>query len=285
LTGVADRCAPSRSGQWPTEKAMIEALLADGYAIVATDFEGLGTPGAPLPGEGNSEAYNMIDIVRAGRTIAPLSRSWIVAGYSGGGHAALFAGALAKRYAPELNHLGTIAMAPVSQWRVQMESPANRDPAAQVSFASLYWATSAAALHPGRFVPAMVFTERGLQVLDQARSLCVLDLIAAITGVTNGDVYQNPATAASLTAELLADDEVPVIQFPRPLRIAQGRNDPLLPLTDLTAAQLEQAGNDLVYLPVEGADHTTLATAIGPQLRVWVRELFAVPRQERVVVG
>lgn len=278
MTGVADACAPSVSGQWPNEKAMIESLLADGYAIVATDYQGLGAPGATFPGEGNSEAYNVVDIVRAARTLAPLSRSWTAVGYSAGGHAVLFTGALARRYAPELDYRGTVALAPVSQWRVQMQSPASGDPTAPVSFTGLYWDTSAAELNPGRFVPEEIFTERGLRILDQARTLCVLDFLAALGGVTNGDVYRDPAATASLTAGLLADDEIPAVRFSRPVRIAQGSSDPLMPLTDITVAQLRQAGNDLVYLPVEGADHTTLATTIGPQLRTWVRDLFAQRR-------
>jgi len=284
-TGVADTCAPSVTGHWVTEKVVLEALLADGYAIVATDYEGLGTPGPTFPSQGLSEAYNVIDIVRAARRIAPLSRSWVVAGHSMGGYAAFFTGATAAGYAPSLDHRGSIALAPVSQWRIQMSSPVSRDPYVPVDFNALYWATSASLRFPARFVPEQVFTPRGLELVELARTLCVPDLAPAVAGVTNGEVYRDPAASADLVADLMARDEVPITRYPRPVRIAQGVDDPLSALTAITVAQLTGAGNDVVYLPVEGADHLTLPTVALPQLRGWVGELFAVPPIRAAVVG
>ncbi len=43
-TGVADQCAPSRNETNPYIKAMISQFLAEGYVVVAPDYEGLGEP-------------------------------------------------------------------------------------------------------------------------------------------------------------------------------------------------------------------------------------------------
>jgi Secretory lipase len=80
-----------------------ETLLAAGYAIVVTDYDGIGTPGESSVVDGPSQAYAMIDIVRAARTLAPLSRQWAGVGDSLGGYTALFAA-----YAPEPRHVGTV---------------------------------------------------------------------------------------------------------------------------------------------------------------------------------
>jgi pimeloyl-ACP methyl ester carboxylesterase len=55
----------------------------------------------------------VLDAVRAARGLpgAGAGRSAVVFGHSQGGHAALFAGALAARYAPELDLLGVAAAA------------------------------------------------------------------------------------------------------------------------------------------------------------------------------
>ncbi len=57
----------------------------------------------------------MLDIVRAARQLAPaLSPQFIITGHSQGGHAALWAAALAHGYTPELKLRGVAAFAPAS---------------------------------------------------------------------------------------------------------------------------------------------------------------------------
>ncbi|MFC6083266.1 lipase family protein [Sphaerisporangium aureirubrum] len=275
FNGVADACAPSRTGPSPWERAAQEALIAAGYAVAVTDYEGLGTPG-PSPGiHGRSEAYNMIDIVRAAHVIAPVSRSWASAGYSMGGHAALFAGALAHRYAPALRHTGTIAMAPITQWGVQLAGPAFRDPGAQVPFTVLYSGRTLALTDPG-FRPADWFTPAGLELVDLAGRACVAEMLQAVAGHGNGEVLKDPAAAADVFARALADDEVIVSRYPRPVYIAHGVADDGVPiaLSELTARQLSGAGSDVTFVPVPGADHITLLPMIAARVTGWAGLLF-----------
>ena len=46
--GVADVCAQSYTQRSDRDKAYLGTLLAQGYALVATDYQGLGTP-SPHP--------------------------------------------------------------------------------------------------------------------------------------------------------------------------------------------------------------------------------------------
>jgi Secretory lipase len=75
--GVADLCAPSRDH--PTSQAhpmnvyvhtLLNAFLCEGWAVVMTDYEGLGTTDRRHPHLlGVSEAAGVLDIVRAARRL------------------------------------------------------------------------------------------------------------------------------------------------------------------------------------------------------------------------
>jgi hypothetical protein len=109
-SGLASQCAPSRGAASPPRFGV------DGVTVAA-DYPGLGPIGqrhAYLAGR--SEGHSVIDMVRAARHIpdAGAGKRWVTAGISQGGHAVLFADELAASYAPELELLGTVALAPGS---------------------------------------------------------------------------------------------------------------------------------------------------------------------------
>lgn len=114
--GLADRCAPSNNIS-AIGNTVAGAFVALGFAVVASDYEGLGTPGRHPYIVGVSEGRGVLDIVRAARQIpgATVSNRFVTWGHSQGGHAALFAGELAATWAPELKLLGVAAGAPPSQ--------------------------------------------------------------------------------------------------------------------------------------------------------------------------
>lgn len=118
-TGVADICAPSQQGLQGTEY-LLQMLLAQGYVVVAPDYEGLGEPG----GKENhpylnlkSEAFSITDaIVAANKYLTSqgksVSKDWVSIGHSQGGQAVLGAAEYAAR--ANMNYKGTIAIAPAN---------------------------------------------------------------------------------------------------------------------------------------------------------------------------
>ena len=113
-TGIADSCAPSLDASGSIGFA--NSFLDDGWVVVATDYEGLGTPGRHPYIVGDSEARGVIDNVRAAAALGvDISGDYVVWGHSQGGHAALFALHDAASWAPELHLLGVVAGAPPSQ--------------------------------------------------------------------------------------------------------------------------------------------------------------------------
>lgn len=116
-TGIADACAPSTGRRFNHDAYDVAPdVLAEGWVFVATDYEGLGTPGMHRYLVGDSEARSILDSVRAAGFLpgVTLSRKVVLLGRSQGGHAALFGGELAPSYAPELDVRGVLAGAPAS---------------------------------------------------------------------------------------------------------------------------------------------------------------------------
>lgn len=120
-TGIADTCAPSEvfaggpedDYQVLMEKAL-DWWLARGYAVVATDYQGLGTPGGHPYMDAVSQLHSVDDSVRALHRWRPraFSPDWLVMGHSQGGSAALEVAAHGQADAPELKLRGAIALAP-----------------------------------------------------------------------------------------------------------------------------------------------------------------------------
>ena len=114
--GVAPECAPSL---YPDRAGLIwnlSDMLSQGYIVVATDYPGLGTDGVHPYLIGESAGRAVLDSVRAARHLSKntASNRFAVWGHSEGGHAALFTGELAARYAPELMLVGVAAAAPAT---------------------------------------------------------------------------------------------------------------------------------------------------------------------------
>jgi acetyl esterase/lipase len=115
-SGVAPDCAPSL---YPDRAGLIwnlRDMLSQGHIVVATDYPGLGTDGIHPYLIGESAARAVLDSVRAARQLSKntASNRFAVWGHSEGGHAALFTGELAARYAPELTLVGVAAAAPAT---------------------------------------------------------------------------------------------------------------------------------------------------------------------------
>ncbi|MER6199052.1 lipase family protein [Streptomyces sp. NPDC001586] len=111
--GLGDSCAPSNNLPHGTamEANLIQQLTLRGWAVVVTDYEGLGTPGVHTYTVGPSAGHAVLDAARAaqrlpGTGLSPASPVGIM-GYSQGGQASSWAAELQGSYAPELQVKGT----------------------------------------------------------------------------------------------------------------------------------------------------------------------------------
>ncbi|GAA3085362.1 hypothetical protein GCM10020000_84810 [Streptomyces olivoverticillatus] len=118
-SGLARGCAPSlmkdiRYGDY------LRQMVRAGFAVVATDFTGLGADGGPFEYlNKRAEAADVLNALPAARaTLGELGSRWVAVGHSVGGHGALGVAEMVRERAaqgrPERGYLGTVAVAPVS---------------------------------------------------------------------------------------------------------------------------------------------------------------------------
>ena len=120
-SGAQDGCAPSRtnlaSPRGMSRVPALDALLARGYIVAMSDYQGLGTPGPPEYLNGPSQGKAALDVARAARTFTPARASTRTGmyGFSQGGQTSLWAASLASTYAPELQIVGIVPIAPAAR--------------------------------------------------------------------------------------------------------------------------------------------------------------------------
>jgi hypothetical protein len=98
--GVADSCAPSWTQHRPRDAAYLNRWLESGFAVVATDYQGLGGPGPHPYLIWQAEGRSILDSVRAALMAHPerMAKEVILTGQSQRSGAALGA----ARLAPEV---------------------------------------------------------------------------------------------------------------------------------------------------------------------------------------
>jgi acetyl esterase/lipase len=272
-TGSGDGCAPSTD---PRPLGGIEdgaALLADGDAVVATDYQGLGTPGPHPYLIGASEAHTVLDAVRAaiGLPGSGIGRDVVVFGHSEGGQAALFTGLLAARYAPELRLLGVAAASPPT------DLPALARHLDRLDYGTAYLveiAAGYAATDPSARLAA-IMTPRGARDLPLVESACTDRLVAAYTGLPARDVFtRDPRTTPPWSAALAADSAT-ALPAGLPVLVVQGDRDPIVtePVTTAAVSRLRAAGATVDYRRYPRAAHNVVPAA-ARDVNTWIADRF-----------
>jgi hypothetical protein len=112
-TGLDEDCGPSSSSTLLLQVPLVAGLLQFGYAVAFADYEGLGAPGVHRYLDSRTAGLNVIDSVRALRATFPdISPRWAGIGHSQGAAAVWAADEQASTYAPELELVGAVALAP-----------------------------------------------------------------------------------------------------------------------------------------------------------------------------
>lgn len=114
-TGLGDDCTPSAQARGERDSTFLNHWLDEGYAVVASDYVGMGTPGLMSYLNGRVTAANVVDSVTAARDLdsvgADLSPTWAVIGQSQGGGVALHVAhnASARSAQAGLDYRGAVA--------------------------------------------------------------------------------------------------------------------------------------------------------------------------------
>lgn len=279
-TGIVPRCAPSLAIFIFQQIQGLRDMLDRGYAVVATDYPGLGTPGPHPYLVGVSEGRAVLDSVRAVRRLpgAHAGNRFAVWGHSQGGQAALYAGLLAKSYAPDIELAGIAAAAPATELVTLMTDDLNSSGGRNLTAMTLWsWqrvfgAPMDRALEPDAIPVVDALADECIEsiydiVLRQRISRPLAESFLAI---------QNPATIEPWRS--LANENTPGI-LPKdiPVFLAQGGADMLVrpAVTQNYMERLCRAGSRVSMLMVPKSNHGFIGrdsarTAVG-----WIADRFA----------
>jgi acetyl esterase/lipase len=284
-TGIADVCAPSWAGRSQRDIDYLNAWLAHGFAVVATDYQGLGTPG-PHPWHfTRAEGWSVLDSVRAAQSAyQQLANSVVIVGQSQGAHAALSASLLAGKYAPELKLLGTVATGTSIYFPF---SPPTRAPQLTVPqrtggglnailpLLGLYQPM----LLDSSFDPSDYVSDPAKATFDLIAHGCLEDLIKAAdqNHLTRADVLKKNPENSPAYVRLAEYERYPTPHFAQPVFIGSG-------LADVTAFAEGQynfamaacaAGSTLEMHYYPGKDHSGTVNASLVDSIPFVKKLVA----------
>ncbi|UUE94510.1 alpha/beta hydrolase [Comamonas thiooxydans] len=226
--GVADALAPSWHGRSYRDVQYLNAWLNAGFAVVATDYEGLGVAGLHPYMDMRSEAYSVLDSVRAAlKNIPLLSNRIVIVGQSQGAGAAFATAGFAPQYAPDLHILGTVATGvpyPTSDVRAAAQFYDQKGPLGSYM---LYTVLTAMEASPG-LKASDVLTDKALPLLDLARIKHIALLQADIdsVGLTWADSFK-PGGLAKIWGRKAA--EYPTFKLQQPLFVGSGTIDLMAP--------------------------------------------------------
>jgi pimeloyl-ACP methyl ester carboxylesterase len=269
-TGTADQCAPTRIR--PTSivapyvayvHPQLEDWIKAGYAVVATDYQGLGTPGPHPYLVGEAEGRSVVDMVSAARQLVPdLGKKFLIAGHSQGGQSSLFAASLADDWAPNLKLKGTVSYAPASHLKTQAELlPSLTSPSGLSALAALI--VKGASTVTDEVKINKLLTPPAKSLYPQTEQTCLPQLAESdnFGGMAPADLLKNNADTTALYDVL--DGMNPAVKIGPPVFLAQGTADTtVFPFfTDQLNGELDAIGDDVTYKTYAGVNHGAIVAA------------------------
>ena len=271
-TGIADSCAPSRitagspmAGAVTYIDPQVEEWVKAGYAVVRTDYRGLGTPKEVHPYLiGEPAGRSVVDIVSAARDLGlKIGKKYLIAGHSQGGHAALWAaGPDAQRFAPKLKLRGTVAYAPASHIAEQADLlPALTSPSTLSALVALI-VRGAEAQSAQLNVPAFL-SDQALAPYPTIDQVCLdqLGQSDSYGGIPPSEMQRDGSDLSPLLDILRGNN--PAVTTKAPILILQGTADStVFPFTtDQLNQELVALGDQVTYSKYEGVDHVGITSA------------------------
>ncbi|TCP54268.1 secretory lipase [Tamaricihabitans halophyticus] len=273
-TGIGDSCAPSVDPAMAGYGPQFQQFLAAGYAITATDYPGLGTPGVHPYLIPESEARSVIDAVPAARAVDPaFGTRWFAVGHSQGGQAALAAAEIAGEYDPGLSLRGTVGYAPAPNANVANELSPVLDPVSQAFYTMML--VGLKTQYP-QLRYADYLGPQARKLLPAAHSLCFDELAERFTlaEIPPEEFETRDVAADQRLREWFAANEIGHKRAEGPLLVLQGDADPVvLPeFTESFVADSRAHGSDLRYQVYPGADHGEVLDAAASDALAWLAQ-------------
>ncbi len=275
--GIGDGCAPSRHPQLERYNNYFNTILDSGYAVLAPDYQGLGTGGNFSYYNAAVEGDSILDMVAAVRTLPiPLSHKWVLVGQSEGAHAAMSATGRYRGDGPAAGLSGvsvTGLRTNPAKSLPEMFRHGSTGAVNQVGYAGYYLA-SLQELHPDRVAPYL--SDFGRDYVEKAATECLSDLVARAGGRRPEALVIDPSRPTPTFADDLReltryrDDNLPV-----DVQIGYGTADIDVPPADTPGygkdLQERNPGVRVTVNRYEGKDHREAFVASLPDTLAFLR--------------
>lgn len=278
-TGVVPKCAPSLSLTFFQKVQGLLPMLERGYVVVAPDYPGLGTAGPHPYLVGESEGRAVLDAARAvkGLPVGAGSR-FAVWGHSQGGHAALYTGLMARRYAPDLELVGIAAAAPATELGTLLRDDYKSAVGKILTTMALWSWTRVFDAPIGNVVAAEVMPTVN-ELAEQCIESRVEGLAAAIIEIP---LQRKFVTVPDITKVepwhgIMLRNTPGALPRGLPLLIIQGTADTIVEpaVTEAYVSRQCKVGGPVRFMIVSGIGHDPIARDMAPAAVQWMADRFA----------
>lgn len=264
-TGIADICAPSARPRGERDSRYIASWLDAGFAVVASDYQGLGTPGIHPYSNYRASSYSLLDSARAiiGARYGA-ANVVVLVGQSQGAGTVVAAAGYAPSYAPDLQIRGVVATGAPNLSREAIESGlASSATDVMVTGAYTMIGYELTRTHAD-LDAAAVFTDEGREIEAMVGSACLPDLMkaAAAKKLDPAKAFR-PGMLKRLWDTDVAVRSFPTLDLKTPVFFGIGATDTAaLPMTTLTLVNdLCSRGNVVEAHIYKDKDHSGLVNA------------------------
>jgi hypothetical protein len=285
-SGLADRCAPSRVGPAlpKRDRPYLANWMREGYAVVASDYAGLGTPGLMAYLDGRSEAHNVVDMVKAGRSYARkqssrLARKWVVIGQSQGAGAAIYTARYATKFGGRgLDYRGAVGTGTPAyiEGVVKSLGPSFPDLSPALTEYMAYILAGMRWTYPDLGIDD-VLTPTGRKFLGLAERRCGFPFEEDLEGVALGTFFTRDLTTLPSFAKTTdAYMAMPESGFDKPFFMGHGLKDADVPYA-LTKRYVDElmANHEPLTFKTYDKDHSGTLLASQKDTHPFVSKLFA----------
>jgi hypothetical protein len=231
-TGIGSNCGPSLYEDLANQWGPVSALLMYGYAVVMTDYEGLGGAGPHAFLNSTALGRNVIDGVRAARHLRPdIGSRWVAFGSSLGGLAAWAANEQAGAYGTGLDLVGVVARDPwVNLSGLSARASMGELTPDQVAVYGQAIMALQATTHPeidvARFIHGATYD--GRDQLLKCKGAPTPEAVVGLTQVNSTDLVPVDADAQRQITDLLNEIAVPTHSSVAPMFVTYTAADPMV---------------------------------------------------------
>lgn len=283
--GLGDDCTPSALPRSERDNEYLTHWLEQGYAIVGTDYVGLGTPGLMSYLNSLSTAHAVADSVIAVHQMdLPLSSKWAVVGQSQGGGAAVNTARWATDLtrAAGLDYRGVVATGTPANIEsvVKLGGPDAALPAQLGPAANSYTAYILAGFREARpdIGVDTVLSQAGSAAVEKAQTVCKPQLDTELAGMTPTGFFSAPmATLPGVAEALDAYMGTPTTGYDRPIFLGAGLLDRDVPAKSslLLYEQLVADNQDVELRIYPDEDHSGTVLASLPDSTPFLQRVFS----------